>query len=305
MRRSSSSVCRRAPGRASSSPSRSNRRKRVTVRGVSGQHRNIAVRPLGDRVLRLASGQHPGPVADPLDVVTRGAQNGRGTAPHTGRRAEPSRARGLYERRFTAFVADEASGVDQARANVVRFQPGVALQHELRRVAGGQHAKHMLDGEPAVSDDRLAAEDGRVRSSATPMSWAWSITQNRSPRRRRSASRGPFGGRGDVHLHIPRHPNLASSLADLDELRSARRRMPFQPPSFGPLVRRVVMVDVAEQEAGSGPVDDEPDVATDPHGPEVLVLRPVDSSCRRLVCEYEVLAVGGVLIAGPMRPVFP
>ena len=36
------------------------------------------------------------------------------------------------------------------------------------------------------------------------------------------------------------------------------------------------MIDVAEQEAGSGPVDDQPDVATDPHGPEVLVLRPVD-----------------------------
>ena len=75
------------------------------------------------------------------------------------RRAEPSRARGLDERRFNAFVSDEASGVGQARANVVSFQPGVALQHDLRRVAGGQHTKDMLDGEPAVPDDRLAAED--------------------------------------------------------------------------------------------------------------------------------------------------
>ena len=30
-----------------------------------------------------------------------------------------------------------------------------------------KHAKHMLDGEPAVSDDRLAAEDGRVRRDST------------------------------------------------------------------------------------------------------------------------------------------
>ncbi len=31
--------------------------QRVTVRGVPGQQRNIAVQPVGDRVLRLASGQ--------------------------------------------------------------------------------------------------------------------------------------------------------------------------------------------------------------------------------------------------------
>ena len=49
-----------------------------------------------------------------------------------------------------------------------------------------------------------------------------------------------------------------------------------QPPSFGPLIGGVVMIDVAEQEAGSCPVDDQPDVATDPNGPEVLILRPVD-----------------------------
>ena len=51
----------------------------------------------------------------------------------------------LYQRRFNAFVPDEASGVYQARADVVRFQPRVALQHDLRRVADGQHAEDMLD----------------------------------------------------------------------------------------------------------------------------------------------------------------
>ena len=83
------------------------------------------------------------------------------------RRAERSRDRGIDERRFNAFVSDDASGGGQARANVVRFQPGVALQHDLQRVAGGQYAKDMLDGEPAVPDDRLAAEDGRVRRDST------------------------------------------------------------------------------------------------------------------------------------------
>ena len=52
--------------------------------------------------------------------------------------------------------------------------------------------------------------------------------------------------------------------------------MPFQPPSFRPLICVVVMIDVAEEEAGGCPVDDQPDVATDPNGPEVLVFRPID-----------------------------
>ena len=64
-------------------------------------------------------------------------------------------------------MSDEASGVCQTRANVVRFQPGVALQHDLRRIAGGQHAEDMLDGQTTVPDDRLAAEDGRVRRDST------------------------------------------------------------------------------------------------------------------------------------------
>ena len=83
------------------------------------------------------------------------------------RRATASRLRRLNERRFNAFVSDETAGIGQARANVVRFQPGVALQHDLRGVAGGQHAEDMLDGESAVPDDRLAAEDGRVRRDST------------------------------------------------------------------------------------------------------------------------------------------
>ena len=83
--------------------------------------------------------------------------------------------------------------------------------------------------------------------------------------------------------------------------------MPFQSPSFGPLVRRVVMIDVEEQEAGSGPVDDQPDVATDPNGPEVLVLRPVDlvqlqARMRRIHLEVERRGLHRLLlVAGQLR----
>ena len=52
--------------------------------------------------------------------------------------------------------------------------------------------------------------------------------------------------------------------------------MPLQPPPLGPLIRGVVMVHVAEQEARRGPVDNQPDVAADPGRPEALVLRPLD-----------------------------
>ena len=96
------------------------------------------------------------------------------------------------------------------------------------------------------------------------------------PRRRWSAGHRALAGRRDVHLYIPWHLNVTDRLTDLDELRSSWRRMPFESPSFGPLIRGVVMIDVAEQETGSCPVDDQPDVATDPNGLEVLVLCPVD-----------------------------
>ena len=102
------------------------------------------------------------------------------------------------------------------------------------------------------------------------------VPENRHPRRHGSASRRALAGRRDIHLHIPRHPNLTHRLADLDELRRPRRGMPFHSPTLGPLIRRVVMVHVAEQEARRGPVHDQPDVATDPNRPEVLVLRPID-----------------------------
>ena len=89
-----------------------------------------------------------GPVADPLDVVTRRAQDRHGAAPHT------CVEQNLHE------IEDSTS------AGSMRSCP-TRRRHDLRRVAGGQHAKDMLDGKPAVPDDRLAAEDGRVRRDST------------------------------------------------------------------------------------------------------------------------------------------
>ena len=63
-----------------------------------------------------------------------------------------------------------------------------------------------------------------------------------------------------AHRPMGRHDGLAGAGRARDARRTAVS--PFD--------------DVAEQEAGSGPVDDQPDVATDANGPEVLVLRPVD-----------------------------
>src|SRR5688572_28163503 len=51
--------------------------------------------------------------------------------------------------------------------------------------------------------------------------------------------------------------------------------MRFQPATLGPRIRAIVMIDVAEEEAGVGLVDDEPDVGAYPDRPETLVLRLV------------------------------
>jgi len=65
-------------------------------------------------------------------------------------------------------VSDEASCVFQARADVVGFQPRVDLQQICGvSPASGQHAEDMVAGEPAVPDDRLAAEDGLIRRDST------------------------------------------------------------------------------------------------------------------------------------------
>ena len=166
----------------------------------------------------------------------------------------------------------ERIGARQSRHRTVRRTAGRKLQQRLGGLARqmiGEVEQRVLGRGPHVVQplDRHAVTQQIVVRRAGEERW---------PRCRQSVRYKALGGRRDVHFHIPRHTNLADRLADFDELRSARCRMPLQSPTLGPLVRRVVMIDVAEQEAGSGPMDDQPDVATDPNGPEVLVLRPVD-----------------------------
>ena len=107
------------------------------------------------------------PVADPLDIVTRGAQDRGGPAPHTGveqnlHDLEDSTSAGSMRSCPTRRLAYARHARMSSGS-----RPGVALQHDLRRIAGGQHAEDMLDGQTTVPDDRLAAEDGRVRRDST------------------------------------------------------------------------------------------------------------------------------------------
>ena len=167
----------------------------------------------------------------------------------------------------------ERIGARHGRHRTVRHTAGRKLQQRLGGLAGqvigeveqrvlgcGPHVVQPLDRHAVTQPDRRPTRRRRTLA-AVP-----SVRQAQSP-----------GG-------TPRRPRPHTAAPESREpsrgfRRAAQRscgRMPFQPPSFGPLIGGVVMIDVAEEEAGSGPVDDQPDVATDPNGPEVLVLRPVD-----------------------------
>ena len=131
--------------------------------------------------------------------------------------------------------------------------------------------------------------------------------EDRGPRRLSRARYCGYVRCRHVHVDVPRHLDLTHRLADLHELRRPGRRMPLQPPPLGPLIRRVVMVHVAEQEARRGPVDDQTDVATNADGPEVLVLRPLDlvqfqPRMRRVHLQVERGRLDGLLlVAGQLR----
>jgi len=76
----------------------------------------------------------------------------------------------IDDRGFNAFMRNYLVGVDKARTNILRFQPGVALENRFRCVASDEHAQDMLDGETLPPDDRLPMRSSRSRpsSSSTP-----------------------------------------------------------------------------------------------------------------------------------------
>ena len=109
----------------------------------------------------------------------------------------------------------------------------------------------------------------------------------REPLRRHAVSEQLFvGDLGEERLlagrlrlfrrDVRRDHDFLHGLADLDELGGAGLRMRLKFPLRGPVVRLVVMIDVAEQEAVGGFVHDQPNVAIDADRPEVLILRRVE-----------------------------
>jgi len=49
--------------------------------------------------------------------------------------------------------------ISQTGLNVLSFKPRVAFKDGFLRVAGSEHAQHVLDGKPSPANDRFAPED--------------------------------------------------------------------------------------------------------------------------------------------------
>src|SRR5262245_24007196 len=58
------------------------------------------------------------------------------------------------------------TGMHQARLDVFLFQPGVAFQQDFWTVTRSKHPQHVLDGQPATANDRLAARGIRIHCDA-------------------------------------------------------------------------------------------------------------------------------------------
>ena len=99
--------------------------------------------------------------------VESAPREGPRTDPIRRRRAAPLPFGGSDQGRIDPLMFGHTSGVYQAGTNIVRLQPRVALQDDLWCIAGRQHPEHVLYGQAAVPDSRLAAENVRVRGDAT------------------------------------------------------------------------------------------------------------------------------------------
>ena len=76
-------------------------------------------------------------------------------------------------------------------------------------------------------------------------------------------------------FHIGRHADLLHRLANFNQLRRAGLRVCLQLSTLCPTISLVVMIHIAEQQAGFCPVDDDAQIAIDAYRPELLVLCPV------------------------------
>ena len=96
------------------------------------------------------------PISDPVDIVPRRAQRGHGAAPDAGVEQNLHASADSTSGGSTRSCPTRRLGVHQACTNVVGLQPRVALQENLRSIAGRQHPEHMLDRQTAVPDDWFA-----------------------------------------------------------------------------------------------------------------------------------------------------
>src|SRR5579863_5676 len=113
-------------------------------------------------------------------------------------------------------------------------------------------------------------------------------------------SRG-LGDRWLLHLHVLRDDDLLHRLPNFDELRRAGLGVCFELPPFGPLIRVVVMTDIAQQQTGIGAVHDQPHIARHPNRPKPPILRLVEpvelqTRMRRVHLEIERRRLNSLLL---------
>ncbi len=106
------------------------------------------------------------PAGSRLDVVSGSAKGFLSPAPDTAVEKNLHTST-LGQCWFDAFVPDQPSGIDKAGSDVVRLEPGVTLQDDLRGVSGREHAKHVLDCQPMPPNNGLAPKDRRVGRNAS------------------------------------------------------------------------------------------------------------------------------------------
>lgn len=107
----------------------------------------------------------------------------------------------------------------------------------------------------------------------------------------------------DFLLDVPRNDDVADGLADLDELRGAGDRVPFDLPPLGPGVRVVVVAGIAKEKARFRAMNDDAEIAVYANGPEVRILRPFEAMqlhprTRRIQLQIERARLDGLLLLG-------
>src|SRR5665213_18869 len=117
----------------------------------------------------------------------------------------------------------------------------------------------------------------------------------------RRLRRRPPGDRHPRRLDVSGDDDLLYRLPNFDELRRAGFRMRFELPPLPPLVGAVVVTDIAKQQAGLSPVNDQPDVCIYPDRPEppifgLVQLVELQTRMRRIQLKIEGRSLYGLLL---------